>query len=89
MLKHTISFVDGMTVIHVEPQNRSSNTGVVGVHHCKGGLYQICKGKDMLGWRKTLPEAIALRAEADRRKADGTYDIWFAEIKSARRKRPK
>lgn len=85
MLKHTISFVDGKTVIHVEHKNKSSNTGIVGIHRRKDGVYQTCKGKDILGWCKTLPEAIALRAEADRRKTDGTYDAWFAEIQSTRK----
>lgn len=80
-----VTFVDGITVVNTSVAAKVSNTGLTGIHLCKNGTYQVCKGKDMLGWRKSLDEAVALRAEADRRKVDGTYDAWLADIHSARR----
>ena len=80
-----IEFVDGMTVVHLDKPERRSNTGHIGIHKRKNGVYQVCKGHCMLGWRVTLDEAIALRAEADKRSKDGTFDDWFAQIINARR----
>ena len=78
-------FIDGVTVVHLEKKKKKSNTGYVGIHRRKNGTYQVCKGKYMLGWRNNLDEAVSLRAEADRRKKDGTFDSWMAELLSKRK----
>ena len=78
-------FVDGVTVVHLDKSSNKSNTGYVGIHRRKNGIYQVCKGKYILGWRNTLEDAVALRKEADRRKADGTFDMWYAEILASRK----
>lgn len=81
-----ITFVEGVTVVCVSDDTRKgSNTGYTGIHRRSNGIFQICKGRDVLGWRGSLDEAIALRAEADERKANDTYDAWLAEIKRQRR----
>lgn len=86
MLEYTVTFVDGMSVVHVLFPARRSNTGHVGVHKMHNGRYQVCKGKHILGWRGTLEEAVALRTEADCRKRSGTYDEWYAAILAQRKK---
>lgn len=83
-----ITFAEGVTVVCVSDDTRKgSNTGYTGIHRRSNGIYQICKGRDVLGWRGSLDEAIALRAEADERKADGTYNDWLADIRAARRRK--
>lgn len=82
-----VTFIDGATVVQVCDSTKGSNTGHTGIHRRKDGTYQVCKGKDILGWCKNLGEAVALRDEADKRKTDGTYSIWLAEIHAARRRK--
>ena len=78
-------FIDGVTVVHLEKKQKKSNTGHVGIHRRKDGIYQVCKGKYILGWPHSLEEAVALRAEADKRAKDGTFNAWFADLVDKRR----
>lgn len=81
------SFVDGSTVLHIQLKKRISNTGHAGIHYIAAyNTHQVCIGSRVLGWRIKLDDAVALRAEGQRRIADGTFDGWYAELKAARRK---
>ncbi len=82
-----ITFVDGVTVIHLDKPERKSNTGHVGICRRRDKTYQVCMGSKVLGWCKTLDDAVALRAEADKRTADGNFDAWYADIVAARNER--
>ena len=81
-----VTFEDGVSIVHAEPSRRSSNSGHIGIHKRANNIYQICLGKYILGWRTSLDDAIALRKEAEQHKADGTFDAWYADLKSKRRK---
>lgn len=81
-----VTFEDGVSIVHAEPPRHRSNTGHVGIHKRADDTYQVCLGKYILGWRKSLDDAIALRKEAEQHKANNTFDTWYAELKSKRRK---
>lgn len=82
------SFVDGSTVLLIPRAKRISNTGHVGIHYIAScNTHQVCIGSRLLGWRVKLDDAVALRAEGQRRIEDGTFDDWFAAIKAGRSKR--
>lgn len=81
-----VTFDDGVTIITLDKPIRRSNTGYTGIHLTKNGHYQISLGKDILGWRSSLEEAISLREEACQHKSESTYDEWYAGIRANRKK---
>lgn len=86
MLKR--SFVDGSTVLRIPRKKRTSNTGYVGIHYiASSNTHQVCIGSRLLGWRIKLDDAIALRAEGQRRIKDGTFNDWYTALMAGRSKR--
>lgn len=80
------SFVDGSTVLHIQLKKRISNTGHVGIHYIAScNTHQVCAGSKILGYRIKLDDAVALRAEGQRRIEDGTFDDWYTLLKAGRK----
>lgn len=79
-------FVDGKTILHIQRADRRSNTGHTGIHYiAKSNTHQVRIGARILGWRVRLEDALTLRAEGLRQLQTGTFDSWYAELKTQRR----
>ena len=91
-----VYFENGLTVIDTgDPIGNSTNTsGRVGVAwHKDKQIYQarirVNSVEYHLGQFKNIEDAIAIRKEAEKNKADGTFDEWHQSLYGTVKKRIK
>lgn len=95
-MKHTITIKNGVTIIntHDAVGGIKNTSGHVGIMQTPNGkwLAKIFIGKKFcyLGRFENIEDAIAIRAEAEIHREDGTFQEWFPTLQGrTKRKSPR
>lgn len=96
-MKHTRTIEHGVTIINTHDavggiKNTSGHVGVAFLEEPQKWVAKIFIGKKYyhLGRFENVKDAIAIRAEAEKHRADGTFLEWFPTLQGkTKRKSPK
>lgn len=95
-MKHTITIENGVTIINTGDAigGLKNKTGFTGLHYLEDvGLYvakiHVKKKYYHLGRHEKLEDAIAVRKEAEKHRANGTLEAWLKTQNFSSRKRKK